>query len=230
MTVYGYVRVSTGRQAEEGDSLDVQERTIAGYCLMKGMADPVFVREEGVSGSKPVSTRPAGGEMIRGLKSGDVIVAAKLDRMFRSSIDALNVLEQLRKRGVAIHLIDLGGDVSDSMVGKLIFTILSAVAEAERMRTIERIKEVKKDQRGRGRYLGGPAPYGWRWEAQGKDKVLVEHPDEQRAIARVLALREAGATLMSIRDRLLEEGIRASYSTVRRICEGDVGPAAVAAE
>jgi len=60
MAVYAYVRVSTDRQAEEGESLGVQERTIAGYAMMHGMAvDRTFV-ERGVSGAKPIAQRPEG--------------------------------------------------------------------------------------------------------------------------------------------------------------------------
>ena len=58
-------------------------------------------------------------------------------------------------------MIDLGGDTTGNGVSKLVFTILSAVAEAERDRTRERIAEVKRDQRQRGRYRGGTPPFGW---------------------------------------------------------------------
>jgi putative DNA-invertase from lambdoid prophage Rac len=78
--------------------------------------------------------------------------------MFRSARDALDVLDKLKGRGISLHMIDLGGDVTGNGVSKLVFTILSAVAEAERDRTRERIQEVKKDQRDRGRYLGGTSP------------------------------------------------------------------------
>jgi putative DNA-invertase from lambdoid prophage Rac len=66
------------------------------------------------------------------VKSGDVIITAKLDRMFRSALDALGVLGDLKARKVSLHMIDLGGDVTDNGISKLVFTILSAVAEAER--------------------------------------------------------------------------------------------------
>jgi DNA invertase Pin-like site-specific DNA recombinase len=71
------------------------------------------------------------------------------------AVDALDILSHLRDHGVAEHMIDLGGDVSTNGVSKLVFTILSAVAEAERDRSRERVTEVKRDQRQRGRYLGG---------------------------------------------------------------------------
>ncbi len=220
MKVFGYTRVSTGRQVEDGESLDVQTRVISGYCQMKGLPDPIFIREEGVSGSKPLLQRPAGTKMFEQVKEGDVIIAAKLDRMFRSSVDALAMLEEISHRGASLHLIDLGGDINNDMVGRLVFTILSAVAEAERMRIQERIRDVKKDQKSRGKYLGGPVPYGWRRDDDGK---LHPEPEEQRAIARVLQLREDGCSLRQIDKKLREEGLRSSYATVRRIAQGEAG-------
>src|SRR3954454_22138755 len=143
MATYGYCRVSTTKQADEGESLDVQQRTIAGYALMHGMKiDRTFV-ERGVSGSKPLADRPEGAVLLAAIKPGDVIITAKLDRMFRSALDALGVLADLKKRSIALHMIDLGGDTTTTGVSKLIFTILSAVAEAEaeRDRTRERVAE-----------------------------------------------------------------------------------------
>ncbi len=46
------------------------------------------------------------------LKSGETVITAKLDRMFRSALNALDVLGQLKDRGVNLHMIDLGGDVT----------------------------------------------------------------------------------------------------------------------
>src|SRR3954451_7447199 len=64
-------------------------------------------------------------------------------------------------------MIDLGGDVTGNGISKLVFTILSAVAEAERDRTRERITDVKRDQRARGRFLGGSVPFGYRLNSDG---------------------------------------------------------------
>ena len=131
-------------QADEGESLDVQRRQIDGYAHMQGLLlDKVFV-ERGVSGSKPLSDRPQGAALLATLRPGDVVIIAKLDRMFRSALDALDVLGRLKEGGISLHIIDLGGDVTGNGVSKLVFTILSAVAEAERDRTRERVAEVKR--------------------------------------------------------------------------------------
>jgi len=212
MTTYGYARVSTIKQADEGESLEVQERTIAGYALMHGMkVDQVFV-ERGVSGSKPLSDRPQGGALLAVIQAGDVIITPKLDRMFRSALDALAVLADLKARGVSLHMIDLGGDVTGNGISKLVFTILSAVAEAERDRTRERITEVKRDQRTRGRYLGGVPPFGWR---VGETGELVAVPEQQAALARMRVMRAEGAPLRAIAEQITATGVKISHMGVK---------------
>ena len=107
MATYGYVRVSTQRQADEGESLAVQRRQIEGYATMIGIEAPNFFVEEGVSGTKPLGERPAGHELLASLQRGDVIICAKLDRMFRSALDALQMVKEFKDKGVHLHLIDL---------------------------------------------------------------------------------------------------------------------------
>src|SRR3984957_13029075 len=70
--------------------------------------------------------------------------------------------ENLKKRNVKLHLLDLGGDISGNGLSKLFLTIAAAFAEAERDRIKERIGQVKADQKARGRYLGGKVPFGFR--------------------------------------------------------------------
>jgi len=88
------------------------------------------------------------------VEKDDVIITAKLDRAFRNAADALATLEELKDLGVGLHMIDLGGDVCGNGISKLIFTILSAVAENERDRIRERIRDVKRHLASQGVYGG----------------------------------------------------------------------------
>jgi putative DNA-invertase from lambdoid prophage Rac len=213
VAVCGYVRVSTSRQAEDGESLDVQQRTIAGYAMMHGMTvDQAFI-EGGVSGSVPLADRPQGKALLATLKNGDVVITAKLDRMFRSALDALGVLADLKARGVSLHMIDLGGDVTGNGISKLVFTILSAVAEAERDRIRERISVVKADQKARGAYLGGFVPFGY----SVVDGQLTPIPEQQPVIAEIIALRREGKSLRAIRTEL---NLELSLDAIARIARG----------
>ena len=130
MAVYSYARVSTTAQAEEGESLGAQQRRVEGYAMQHDLTVDRHFVERGVSGSVPLDERPEGKTLLAILKPGDVIITPKLDR--RSALNALGVLEGLKQQGVSLHMIDLGGDVTGNGISKLVFTILSAVAEAER--------------------------------------------------------------------------------------------------
>ena len=211
MGTYGYCRVSTAKQASEGESLEVQRRQIEGYALMHGLKLDDITVEEGVSGSVPVAERPAGGPLFARLMKGDAVIAPKLDRLFRSALDALTVVEDLRKRGVALHLLDLGGDISGNGLSKLFLTIAAAFAEAERDRIRERITQVKKDQRERGRYLGGTVPFGFR---RGESGDLVQDEAEQEAVREMIALRAQGKALRPIADAMRGRGHQISHEGV----------------
>ena len=215
MSVYGYCRVSTDRQANEGESLGVQERQLQGYVTMQGLKlDRVFV-ERGVSGSVPLADRPEGAAMLAALQAGDVVVSPKLDRVFRSALDALQQTEALRVRGVSLHLLDLGGDIAGNGLSRLFMTIAAAFAELERDRIRERITQVKRDQKARGRFLGGTRPpFGFRADANGG---LVPDEAEQAAIARAKRMRGGGKSLRYIAAKLALDGHRLNPESVRRM-------------
>jgi DNA invertase Pin-like site-specific DNA recombinase len=218
MATYGYVRVSTQRQADEGESLAVQQRQITGYATMIGASVPTFFVEEGVSGTKPLGERPAGAELLAKLQRGDVIVCAKLDRMFRSALDALTMVKAFKEKGVSLHLIDLGGDVAGNGISKLFFTIISAVAEAERDRIVQRILDVKRDQKRQGKHLGGKRPFGYQIDEDGK---LIKDEREQAAIGKAKAMHAADKSLRAIQAALVADGHKVSHVTVNRILKGD---------
>lgn len=213
MTVYGYTRVSTAKQADEGLSLEVQRRQIEGYCHMHGLELAELVVEEGVSGSKPITQRPAGGTLFAKLKDGDMVIAAKLDRLFRSAVDALNVVEDLKRRGIKLHLLDLGGDISGNGLSKLFLTIAAAFAEAERDRIIERITQIKADQRNMGRFLGGARPFGF----EVVNGELVPNEAEQQEIGKMQTMRAEGQSLRAIAAAVQAEGFNVSHVAVARI-------------
>jgi putative DNA-invertase from lambdoid prophage Rac len=199
MRVFGYCRVSTAEQANGGLSLDQQKQQITGYAMIKGWQVAEFFIEPGVSGSVPLADRPEGQRLLAALQPGDVVVAAKLDRAFRSAADALETLEELKKDKIGLHLIDLGGDVCGNGISKLVFTILSAVAENERIR--ERVRDAKRHRAEQRLYNGGKRQFGW----DVVDGRLVPNATEQAALARAKALREERQSLRKIADTLASE-------------------------
>lgn len=213
--IYGYARVSTARQASEGESLDVQRRQIEGYALMHGFRIDEFVVEDGVSGSVPVGLRPAGCPLFARLAPGDVLIAAKLDRLFRSALDALNAVEVLKKRSVRLHLLDLGGDIAANGLSRLFLTIAAAFAEAERDRIRERVSQSKADQKARGRYLGGNVPFGY---TLGDDGGLVEDAEKQKIVTDIVRAYQKGFSLRDIAGTLfIVDGIEMTHMGVKSV-------------
>lgn len=210
MSVYGYVRVSTSEQAANGDSLDTQKAKVAGWAMVQGWkVDEIFV-DAGVSGSVPLAERPEGRRLLERAAKGDMIITPKLDRMFRSASDALGTLEELKAQGTGLVMIDLGGDVTGNGISKLVFTILSAVAENERDRIRERIREVKRHLASQGVYGGGKPPFGF----DVVDGRLVENLEQQEKLATMRQMRAAEATYRQIGDAV---GLKAM--SVKRILD-----------
>ncbi len=201
MTVYGYLRVSTLTQAKEGESLEAQRLQVVSYAMSKGLELPqeqIFV-EAGVSGGSEFQDRPEGSKLFASLQAGDMVVFPKLDRAFRNTRNALNVLHELKARGVSVHFIDLGGDVTGNGVGAIVFTILSAFATFERERIAARIREVKQLKKTQGKFTGGKRAFGY----EVVEGVKIPLPDEQEAIERMLKMRQAGATYKKLASWLV---------------------------
>jgi len=198
MSVYGYVRVSTLTQAKEGESLEAKRRQVISYADSKGLELPivnVFV-EAGVSGGSEFQTRPEGAKLFDVLSEGDMVIFPKLDRAFRNTRNALNVLHELKARGVSVHFIDLGGDVTGNGVGAIVFTILSAFATFERERIAARIREVKQLKKSQGKFTGGRRAFGY--DVVGG--VKVPRDDEQVVIKEMIKMREKGSGYRDIAE------------------------------
>lgn len=202
MAVYGYVRVSTLTQAKEGESLEAQRRQVVSYADSKGLELPlenVFV-EAGVSGGSEFETRPEGAKLFQALNAGDMVIFPKLDRAFRNTRNALNVLHELKARGVSVHFIDLGGDVTGNGVGAIVFTILSAFATFERERIAARIREVKQLKKAQGKFTGGRRAFGY----DVVDGVKVPREDEQVVIRQMVKMRAEGVGYRDIASWMAE--------------------------
>ena len=166
--------------------------------MMKGWTIAEHFVERAVSGSTPLADRPEGKRLLSTIGRGDVVVSAKLDRAFRSAADALAVLEELKDQGVGLHLIDLGGDVCGNGISKMVFTILAAVAEGERDRIRERIRDAKRHLTSQGVFNGGSRPFGYDIVQDGDVRRMVPNAAEMAVIERMKAMRPSGETFRAI--------------------------------
>jgi putative DNA-invertase from lambdoid prophage Rac len=220
--VFGYCRVSTDRQADSGISLDEQERKIEARCVKQDWHLEHFYVDAGVSGSTPLGKRPEGARLLAALRPGDIVIAAKMDRCFRSAFDALATIEGFKRRKISLWLLDLGGDVSGNRISELIMTVLAAVAQFERSLISERIKDAKRNLRRSNKHQGGKRPFGWQFgqaNGHGRARELISDEAEQAAIADIVAMRGVGTTLMEIRNAMRERGHPISHQTVANILD-----------
>ena len=217
MTIYGYARVSTVTQVKEGESLETQKLQIQSYAISKGLeldAANIFV-EAGVSGGIEFANRPEGSKLTQLVTTGDIIIFPKLDRAFRNTRNALNVLHDMKERKVSIHFIDLGGDVTGNGIGAIVFTILSAFATFERERIATRIREVKQLQKAQGRFTGGRRAFGFNVV----DGVKVAKQEEQKIIANMKKLRKKGKTYKYIASWLSKMNINFTAMGIKGILQ-----------
>jgi DNA invertase Pin-like site-specific DNA recombinase len=101
----------------------------------------------------------------------------------------------------------------------MMLTILAAVAQFERVRIGERIRDARAHMRRQGRHLGGSRPFGYRLvESKSSGKpVLVPDVAAQAAIERMRAMRHEGSTLFEIRDASRAVGFAISHEAVRQV-------------
>lgn len=216
MAVYGYTRVSTITQAKEGESLEAQKRQILSYAISKGLElneESIFI-EAGVSGGVEFGSRPEGAKLTELVTQGDIIIFPKLDRAFRNTRNALNVLHEMKERSVHIHFIDLGGDVTGNGIGAIIFTILSAFATFEKERIATRIREVKQIKKAQGKFTGGKAGFGY----EVIEGVKVANKDEQKVISEMRRLKGRGKSYRYIASWLkAKKDVEMSFMGVRNL-------------
>ena len=141
MRLLGYARVSTGQQ-----SLDIQVKALL---------------EAGVKPSRIFTDKASGGNAERDglnllrvkVEEGDVVLVKKLDRLGRDTADMIALIKEFDCLGVSIRFLD-DGISTEGAAGKMVVTILSAVAQAERQRILERTNEGRLEAKAKGVKFG----------------------------------------------------------------------------
>ncbi|RWX52880.1 recombinase family protein [Photobacterium chitinilyticum] len=136
----GYARVSARDQ-----SLDIQVEQ-----LREVGCEKIF--QESASGKD--SERSQLKALIDFSREGDIIHVMKVDRLARNTIDALNIADTLAKKGAGLVFHDLGDVDINSDIGRVIYTTISAFAEMERKRILQRCNEGRAKAKAEGRHLG----------------------------------------------------------------------------
>jgi DNA invertase Pin-like site-specific DNA recombinase len=154
-TAVVYGRVSSREQAEHGVSLDAQVAAGVAEATRRGL-EYVVLTDAGFSGK--TIKRPAFEQALAMLASGEaqVLIAQRLDRISRSMVDFVRLVEHSQEQEWSVTVLDVNLDFS-TPVGMLISTILAAFAAFERDTLIARTREGMAEAKAQGRRVGRPA-------------------------------------------------------------------------
>lgn len=226
-----YIRVSTLEQAaDNATSMAEQEKKGRAVATLRGAGqyDFAIYSDPGVSGAIPLAERPDGKRLLDDAKKGDVVVASKLDRLFRSTVDALSTAERLKKAGIDLILIDMGVEpVTSNGAAKFFFGILAMAAEFERDRIHERTQDGRRVKRSNNGHLGGPPPFGFEVVGQGREAKMQPSEIEQPVVATIKKLWHEHTPASAVREaeRLglrCRAGTPFQFSQLKRIAEREV--------
>ncbi len=194
----------------------MQAERIQAYCALKQLTLVRLITDAGVSGGKSLASRKGGAALLDAIhrREARAVVMFKLERMFRNAGDGLTTVEGWERAGVALHVVDLGGNAIDttSAAGRFMLTVLAGAAEMERNLVRERTTAALAVKRANGERVG-TIPYGFDLGEDGK--TLVANEIEQAVLADIRTRRSQGWTLQRIANDLSERGIATKKGRAR---------------
>ncbi|HOU69342.1 MAG TPA: recombinase family protein [Paludibacteraceae bacterium] len=228
-----YIRVSTEEQSKEGVSLEAQEEKIKAYCNLRGLEIVEICIDAGVSGSKRLESREAGSKLMKLINEGkaNAVVAFKLDRLFRDAEDALHTTKSWDEKGIALHLVDMGGQTIDTTtaMGRFFLNMMAGFAELERNLISERTATALNYKKS-NKQVYAPIPFGY---VRVGDR-LIEDQEEQIILNKIFNYRKEGLSYWKIADELNTIGVETKKggnkwyaSTVKYILDNNLYDEAV---
>jgi site-specific DNA recombinase len=198
-----YTRVSTEDQAKEGFSLDAQLERLRSFAKAQGWGVAGEYVDEGQSGR--TARRPEYQRMMAERHGWDTLLVLKMDRIHRNSRNFMAMMDELRREGKEFASVTESLDTSTAM-GRFVMDIIQRIAQLESDQIGERTY-VGMEQKAKTRAgnLGKPAPYGYRYTADGPFAIV---PDESRFVAMAFDLYEKGERRADIAQRLVDGGSR----------------------
>ncbi|MBU1690633.1 MAG: recombinase family protein [Gammaproteobacteria bacterium] len=148
MAIFGYSRVSTGQQTTENQKMEIEQ---------SGFKIDYWFSDDGVSGKVPAGKRPQFAQLLEKIRDGETLVVSKLDRLGRDALDVLQTTRLLAERQIRVVVLQLGGTDITSPAGKMLMSMLAAVAEMERDLMVERTHAGLARARKEGKQIGRPS-------------------------------------------------------------------------
>lgn len=204
LKAYGYVRVSTEEQAEEGLSLEAQKEKIKAFASFQNLDLIEIIADEGISG-KDIN-RPGVQKLINLVKGkeAEAVIVYKLDRLSRKTRDLLFLIEDTFQKGNTRFFSITEKVDTDSALGMFFFTLMGALAQMERQLIAERTKMALSHKKAKGEYLGH-VPYGFQLNSKSE---IVPNEEEQEIIRKMKRWKRDGKSYRQIAHKLNELGIK----------------------
>jgi len=201
-----YIRVSTEQQADSGLGLEAQAATVTTAANRLGLELKQTFVDAGTSGALAIEDRPVLLDAVAALRRSDVLLVAKRDRLGRDVIAVALIERLIERKGARVVSAAGEGTESDDPTGMLMRRIVDAFSEYERLLIAARTRAALAAKRRRGERISGIVPFGYRLSAD--RRRLEPDADEQRTVATIRSLREAGTSLRDIATELNRRGIR----------------------
>ncbi|MEC7125829.1 MAG: recombinase family protein [Pseudomonadota bacterium] len=218
MTIYAYCRTSELEDSMDQDRLNgILEPELLGiqtYCLQKGWYMTQTITETNCRWNQEFVDRERGKLLLEAMNPGDVLLCSRLERIASSSQEVQMLVNLFSQRQIALHVVELGGDITDPELTISVSRAVAIFAALEKRKSAERIKGVKQRQKQQGRYLGGSRPFGYMIHDNGR---LIENPMEQKVLKRIFELKREGKSLRSISNEVSTPVMPISFKTVQRL-------------
>lgn len=225
MQVFGYIFLARDKNLFQAEV--EQAAAIAAYVQGLGLPAPQMVIEENGAVKRPFRGRPVAAPLLGSLATGDLLVVTKAAWVLSSAAEGERLLQHLKATGVALHCVDIGGNISFSEKRRLqvfegpaaiVATLLAALTTCDNAGHGRAIRTAKRHGKELGKYLGGPVPFGWEVDSGG---YLIPHEGQQRIIEAMVAMRRDRWSYREISRKLQKEyGVHLSHEGVRRLCKG----------
>lgn len=184
MATFAYGRVSTKEQTTDNQRLEIEG---AGHVVDYWFSDTI-------SGKTSASQRPQFASLLAQIRNGETLIVSKLDRLGRDAQDVGATVKLLAARKIAVIVLQLGKLDLASAAGKMMLTMLAAVAEMERDLLVERTQSGLARAKSEGKTLGRPS----KTTADQRAEIIAKY-DQGESVSALARLYEVSrANILSV--------------------------------
>lgn len=157
--IRAYYRVSTRKQAREGNGIEAQQKSVKSFCknVFPDLKIVDYI-DDGISGVVPFEEREAGKRLMNDIRQGDYVISKDPSRFGRKCLICVNLIELVEGKG-GIIANSLSGNIVNDPDSKFMFHLFSALAEKDYTMLVTNMEQGKKVKAEKGGNVGGGVPF-----------------------------------------------------------------------